>query len=119
MGRAAKFVTVLRETTDFEEAIRLRRAGSLERAEPLYRYRPLFAPLEFWRRSSWALYGNRAVGGILVVIPAQVIHGFKSPGPGRLMQVDIHASDRFITDWINPDHPGKRLTMKTSEPGST
>lgn len=40
--------------------------------------------------------------GTLVAIPAHVVHGFKNLGPGRLRQVDIHASDRFITDWVNP-----------------
>jgi quercetin dioxygenase-like cupin family protein len=41
-----------------------------------------------------------ASAGSLVVIPANAIHGFKSLGPGRLKQVDIHASDRFVTDWV-------------------
>jgi len=43
---------------------------------------------------------TEASAGSLVVIPANAIHGFKSLGPGRLKQVDIHASDRFVTDWV-------------------
>jgi len=39
-------------------------------------------------------------GGQVVVVPAGVPHKFVSSGEGRLRQVDIHASDRFDTEWL-------------------
>ncbi len=36
----------------------------------------------------------------VVVVPAGVPHRFVNSGTGRLRQVDIHASDRFITEWL-------------------
>jgi mannose-6-phosphate isomerase-like protein (cupin superfamily) len=41
-----------------------------------------------------------ARGGQVVVVPAEVPHKFVNSGAGRLRQVDIHASDRFITEWL-------------------
>ena len=41
-----------------------------------------------------------AGGGQVVVVPAGVPHKFVNSGTGRLRQVDIHASDRFITEWL-------------------
>jgi mannose-6-phosphate isomerase-like protein (cupin superfamily) len=41
-----------------------------------------------------------AGGGQVVVVPAGVPHKFVNSGAGRLRQVDIHASDRFITEWL-------------------
>jgi quercetin dioxygenase-like cupin family protein len=41
-----------------------------------------------------------AVGGQVVVVPAGVPHTFVSSGTGPLRQVDIHPSDRFITEWL-------------------
>jgi len=41
-----------------------------------------------------------AGGGQVVVVPAGVAHRFVNSGAGRLRQVDIHASDRFITEWL-------------------
>jgi mannose-6-phosphate isomerase-like protein (cupin superfamily) len=41
-----------------------------------------------------------ASGGQVVVVPAGVAHKFVNSGAGRLRQVDIHASDRFITEWL-------------------
>jgi mannose-6-phosphate isomerase-like protein (cupin superfamily) len=41
-----------------------------------------------------------ASGGQVVVVPGGVPHKFVSTGEGRLRQVDIHASDRFITEWL-------------------
>jgi quercetin dioxygenase-like cupin family protein len=44
---------------------------------------------------------KRVVGaGDVVVIPAGQAHGFTNSGQGRLRQVDIHASSRFATDWL-------------------
>jgi mannose-6-phosphate isomerase-like protein (cupin superfamily) len=39
-------------------------------------------------------------GGQVVVVPAAVPHTFVNSGVGRLRQVDIHASERFITEWL-------------------
>ena len=39
-------------------------------------------------------------GGQVVVVPAGVPHKFVNTGVGRLRQVDIHASDRFATEWL-------------------
>ena len=41
-----------------------------------------------------------AKGGQVVVVPAGVAHKFVNSGEERLRQVDIHASDRFITEWL-------------------
>jgi mannose-6-phosphate isomerase-like protein (cupin superfamily) len=41
-----------------------------------------------------------ASGGQVVVVPAGVPHKFVNSGVGRLRQIDIHASDRFITEWL-------------------
>ncbi len=48
-------------------------------------------------------YGDEVVearGGQAVVVPAGVPHKFVNSGAGRLRQVDIHASERFITEWL-------------------
>ncbi len=41
-----------------------------------------------------------ATGGQVVVVPAGVAHKFTNSGTGRLRQVDIHASDQFVTEWL-------------------
>ena len=41
-----------------------------------------------------------ATGGQVVVVPAGVEHKFVNSGTGRLRQVDIHASDHFVTEWL-------------------
>jgi mannose-6-phosphate isomerase-like protein (cupin superfamily) len=41
-----------------------------------------------------------ASGGQVVVVPAGVPHKFVNSGTGRLRQIDIHASERFITEWL-------------------
>ncbi len=41
-----------------------------------------------------------ARGGQVVVVAAGVAHKFVNSGTGRLRQIDIHASDRFITEWL-------------------
>ncbi len=40
------------------------------------------------------------VEGQIVVAPADVPHKFINSGSGVLRQVDIHASPRFITKWL-------------------
>jgi mannose-6-phosphate isomerase-like protein (cupin superfamily) len=39
-------------------------------------------------------------GGQVVVVPAGVPHKFVNSGAGRLRQIDIHASERFVTEWL-------------------
>ena len=39
-------------------------------------------------------------GGQVVVVPAGVTHKFVNPGTTPLRQVDIHASDHFVTEWL-------------------
>lgn len=41
-----------------------------------------------------------AVAGMALVAPAGAPHRFENAGPGRLLQVDIHSSDRFVTEWL-------------------
>ena len=41
-----------------------------------------------------------ATGGQIVVVPANVPHKFVNSGAGRMRQIDIHASKRFITEWL-------------------
>ncbi len=38
-------------------------------------------------------------GQVLIVQPG-VPHKFVNSGGGRLRQIDIHASDRFVTEWL-------------------
>jgi mannose-6-phosphate isomerase-like protein (cupin superfamily) len=38
-------------------------------------------------------------GQVLIVQPG-VPHKFVNSGSGRLRQIDIHASDRFVTEWL-------------------
>lgn len=42
-----------------------------------------------------------ATAGNVIVVPAGVVHGFVNAGPGVLRQVDIHATDRILTEWID------------------
>ena len=39
-------------------------------------------------------------GGQIVVAPAGVPHKFINSGDGPLRQIDIHANDHFITEWL-------------------
>ena len=41
-----------------------------------------------------------ATAGQIAIVPAGVPHKFINSGPGRLRQVDIHHSPRFITEWL-------------------
>ncbi len=40
-------------------------------------------------------------GGQVVIAPPGVPQKFVNAGPGVLRQIDIHASDRFATDWLD------------------
>ena len=41
-----------------------------------------------------------AHGGQVVVVPAGVPHKFVNSGPGRARHIDIHTSQRMITEWL-------------------
>ncbi len=41
-----------------------------------------------------------AHGGQVVIVPGGVPHKFVNSGEDRLRQVDIHASGRFTTEWL-------------------
>jgi mannose-6-phosphate isomerase-like protein (cupin superfamily) len=41
-----------------------------------------------------------ARGGQVVVVPAGVAHKLVNSGTGRLRQIDILVSDRFVTEWL-------------------
>jgi mannose-6-phosphate isomerase-like protein (cupin superfamily) len=38
--------------------------------------------------------------GQILVVPAGTPHRFENIGPGRLETIDIHASEIFITEWL-------------------
>lgn len=62
-------------------------------------------PETFIVRAGRALYtiGEQeieAVPGQILVVPAGVPHKFRSLGPDVLESIDIHASERFATDWL-------------------
>jgi mannose-6-phosphate isomerase-like protein (cupin superfamily) len=38
--------------------------------------------------------------GEVAVAPAGTPHRFVNSGPGRLVQVDIHQNERFVTEWL-------------------
>lgn len=41
-----------------------------------------------------------ASGGQILIAPAGVPHKFVNSGDGPLRQLDIHTSDRFVTEWL-------------------
>lgn len=56
-------------------------------------------------RAGRALYtiGDEEIeagAGQILVVPAGVPHKFRSLGPDALESIDIHASERFVTDWL-------------------
>ena len=38
--------------------------------------------------------------GQILTVSAGVAHAFTNTGEGRLRQVDIHLSERFVTEWL-------------------
>lgn len=41
--------------------------------------------------------------GQILVVPANTPHKFQTLGPDRFESINIHASDEFITEWLEPD----------------
>ena len=51
--------------------------------------------------------GTRTVGataGQILMVKPNVPHKFVNSGAGRLRQIDIHASDRFVTEWLEGEN---------------
>jgi mannose-6-phosphate isomerase-like protein (cupin superfamily) len=42
----------------------------------------------------------RAVAGQIIIVPADTPHKFTNSGTAPLETIDIHASGRFITEWL-------------------
>jgi|SRR5579884_3064056 len=63
-------------------------------------YREVFVVLE--GESTFTIDGTEEVhrAGDVVVAPAGVAHRFVNTGSSRLVQVDIHESPRFETEWL-------------------
>jgi quercetin dioxygenase-like cupin family protein len=43
---------------------------------------------------------HEGAAGQVVIVPPNTPHKFRNSGSGPLRQVDIHLSDRFITEWL-------------------
>lgn len=57
----------------------------------------------------------RGAGGQIIVVPALTPHRFEVVGPERLDMIDIHASDTFITEWLE----GSRAKLQSVTTGSS
>jgi mannose-6-phosphate isomerase-like protein (cupin superfamily) len=42
----------------------------------------------------------KAGAGQIVIVPADTPHKFKVIGPGVFESIDIHASESFVTEWL-------------------
>jgi quercetin dioxygenase-like cupin family protein len=46
-------------------------------------------------------HSKRELGpGEIALVPAGQVHGFVNSGEGRLRQIDVHLSPKFITEWM-------------------
>ena len=63
-------------------------------------YTEVFVVLE--GQATFTLGDERRVvaAGEVAVVPAGVAHQFANSGSGRLVQVDIHENDHFVTEWL-------------------
>ncbi len=78
-------------------------------------------PETFVIHSGRALFtvGNEqvtGVGGQIIVVPALTPHKFEVLGPERLEMTDIHASDTFITEWL--EGPRAEAQVTQASPGA-
>lgn len=55
-------------------------------------------------RALFTVGSDELVGqaGQVIVVPANTPHKFRTLGPGRFESVNIHASDEFVTEWLEP-----------------
>jgi mannose-6-phosphate isomerase-like protein (cupin superfamily) len=51
------------------------------------------------------------VGGQIMVVPAFTPHKFEVLGPERLEMIDIHASDTFITEWLEGPRARRQVPL--------
>jgi mannose-6-phosphate isomerase-like protein (cupin superfamily) len=68
-----------------------------------HEYAEVFIVLE-GRATFRGPHGEREVtGGHVVVVPAGEPHAFVNSGDAPLRQVNIHASPRFVTEWLEEE----------------
>jgi mannose-6-phosphate isomerase-like protein (cupin superfamily) len=63
-------------------------------------YEEIFVILEGQARFTVGSETIDARPGQVVIVKPRVAHKFVNSGSGRLRQIDIHASDRFVTEWL-------------------
>ena len=63
-------------------------------------YEEVFVIQEGWATYTIGSTTLEAKAGQIAIVPAGVPHKFVNSGSGRLLQVDIHHSPRFITQWL-------------------
>ena len=63
-------------------------------------YEEIFVILEGQARFTVGSETIDASPGQVLIVKPRVAHKFVNSGSGRLRQIDIHASDRFVTEWL-------------------
>jgi mannose-6-phosphate isomerase-like protein (cupin superfamily) len=63
-------------------------------------YEEIFVILEGQATFTVGTETIEAHAGQVLIVQPRVPHKFVNSGSGRLRQIDIHASDRFITEWL-------------------
>ena len=63
-------------------------------------YEEIFIVQEGYPRFTVGAETLDAQPGQIIVVPPETPHKFVNVGDGPLRQVDIHASRRFITEWL-------------------
>jgi len=63
-------------------------------------YEEIFIVLEGHARYAIGSETVDARAGQVLIVQPRVPHKFVNSGSGRLRQIDIHASDRFVTEWL-------------------
>jgi mannose-6-phosphate isomerase-like protein (cupin superfamily) len=69
-------------------------------------YHEIFIVLEGRSTFTAGLATLEAGPGQIVVVRPGVAHKFVNSGAGRLRQIDIHASPKFITEWLDETGDG-------------
>jgi mannose-6-phosphate isomerase-like protein (cupin superfamily) len=63
-------------------------------------YEEIFVILEGQATFTVGTETVQAHAGQVLIVQPRVPHKFVNSGSGRLRQIDIHASDRFLTEWL-------------------
>jgi mannose-6-phosphate isomerase-like protein (cupin superfamily) len=63
-------------------------------------YEEIFIVLEGQATYTVGSHTVQARAGQVLIVQPGVPHKFVNSGSGRLRQIDIHASDRFVTEWL-------------------